>query len=74
MKLFEAIEAWIGTLAKFFSKALYVESPIHDDEGNVIGREWFGIRGGRVETEYDESLTAVVATIQKTKSDKSNSH
>ena len=35
-----------NTILDFYARAFYHEHPIKDDEGNLIGHEWYGIRSG----------------------------
>jgi hypothetical protein len=51
MDIKQKLTRLIKKLLTFYAKALYYETPIYDEEGNVIGYEWFGIRGGRIETD-----------------------
>lgn len=35
-----------NTILDFYARAFYHEHPIKDDEGNLIGHEWYGVRSG----------------------------
>ena len=41
---------FINAVLYLYAKAVYYESPVDDEEGNIIGYEWHGLRsgGGRV--------------------------
>ena len=42
-----------NTNLDFYAKAFYHEHPIKDDEGNLIGHEWYGIRSGGGQVWFD---------------------
>lgn len=38
-----------------YSRALYLEYPIYDEQGNVVGNEWSSVRGNTFWTSPDNS-------------------
>jgi len=41
------ISRWLQTFLKLIAKALCLEYPVKDEKGNIIGYEYYSIRGGR---------------------------
>jgi hypothetical protein len=42
-----------NTILDFYARAFYHVHPIKDDEGNLIGHEWYGIRSGGGQVWFD---------------------